>query len=168
MNIREVSPEVYQAEGPAVWASRENIEFLKQRARESPRGRARLCAHPGPEDAVHEMLIALSRATAIRPHIHPGNVESVHVIEGEMDAYLFTEQGEILETVRLGAFPTGKPFYYRMTVPLYHTWVPLTELVVVQEVTRGPFRRDNMVPAPWAPPEGPDGKLRAYLDGLRA
>ena len=53
MQIRTINPEVYQAEGPVVWATKENIEFLKARALENPRGRARLCAHPNSEDSLH-------------------------------------------------------------------------------------------------------------------
>lgn len=167
MEIRTVSPEVYQAEGPVVWASRANVEFLKQRAAESARGRARLCAHPGPDDRTQEMLIALTRDNYIHPHIHPGKVESFHLVEGRMTVVLFNEDGSVLEVVPMGDVASGRPFYYRMTVPLYHTQIPETDFVVFQEVTQGPFTRD-VVLAPWAPAEGPDGKLRAYIEDLLA
>lgn len=165
MNIRTISLEVYQAEGPVVWATRENVEFLKERALESPRGRARLCSHPGPDDPTQEMLIALTRENYIHPHIHPGKVESFHLVEGLMTVFLFDEQGNVIESVPLGDLGSGRPFYYRMTVPLYHTQIPESDVVVFQEVTRGPFTRD-VVLADWAPAEGPDGKLKAYLEDL--
>lgn len=165
MKIRAVSPEVYQAEGPVVWANKENVEFLKERATESPRGRARLCAHPGPEDQTQEMLIALTRQNYIHPHIHPNKVESFHLVEGLMTVVLFNPDGRIIETVPMGDVASGRPFYYRMTVPLYHTQIPETDLVVFQEVTQGPFTRD-VVLADWAPSDGPDGKLKAYIEDL--
>lgn len=168
MNIRTVNPEVYQAEGQVVWANRENINFLKARASENPRGRARLCAHPGPNDSTHEMLVALTKSNWLRPHIHPGKVESFHCIEGEMLVFLFRNDGSILEVIPMGDLNSGKAFYYRHTISTYHTLIALTDLVVFQEVTQGPFSKDGTVLAPWAPAEGPDGKLQAYLEGLRS
>ncbi len=168
MNIRTINPEVYQAEGQVVWANRDNINFLKQRASENPRGRARLCAHPGPNDSTHEMLVALTKNNCLRPHIHPGKVESFHCIEGEMLVLLFRNDGSVLEAIPMGDLKSGKAFYYRHTISTYHTLIPLTDLVVFQEVTQGPFSKDGTVLAPWAPAEGSDGKLQAYMDDLRA
>lgn len=168
MHIKKCSLEVYQAEGDVVWATKENIDFLKQCAAESPRRRARMCAHPGPENSIHEMLVVLARDNYIHPHIHPGMTESFHCMEGCMDVVLFREDGEILEVVHMGAFGSGLPFFYRQTVPLYHTLIPCSDFVAFQEVTQGPFRRENTVLASWAPPEGPDGKLIAYIEELGA
>ena len=61
MIIRQMSPEVFQADGPIVRVTREDIRALKACAARSPRRRARICAHPGPDDATHEMLIVLAR-----------------------------------------------------------------------------------------------------------
>lgn len=168
MEIRTVNAEVYQAAGPVVWATRENIEFLKARALANPRGRARLCAHPDSEDSLHEMLVALRRDTGIQPHLHPNNVESVHMIEGRMTVVHFGADGSIGESVPMGDLASGRAFYYRMTRPLYHMWLPESDVMVCQEVTRGPFNRANTVFASWAPSDGPDGKLKEYLDDLRA
>ena len=167
MNIRTISPEVYQAEGPVVRASAEQVRFLKERAASNPRGRARLCAHPGPEDPTHEMLVVLRADNWIRPHYHTRMVESFHCIEGEMLVLLFREDGSVLETIRMGDQRSGRDFYYRQTVPLYHTLIVLTDFVVFQEVTQGPFRRENTILAPWAPAEGTD-ELRGYIQDLRA
>lgn len=167
MNIRTVTPEVYQAEGQVVWATQENIQFLKKRAAENPRGRARLCAHPNSEDRTHEMLVALRNDNWLQPHYHTGMVESFHCVDGRMLVILFKEDGSVLETVHMGDYKSGRPFYYRQTTPLYHTLIVLTDFVVFQEVTQGPFRKGNTVLAPWAPAEGADGKLRAYIEDLR-
>jgi cupin fold WbuC family metalloprotein len=166
MEIRKINDEVYQAEGKVVWATRENLEFLHQRAAENPRGRARLCGHPGPEDPTHEMLVVLSRKNFIRPHIHPGKTESYYVMQGRMIVVLFQPDGSVLEAVPMGDLASGRAFYSRMTVPLFHTFLPLTDYVAFQEVTQGPFRRD-VISAPWAPEEGQDGKLQKYLEDLR-
>ena len=166
MNIRPVSPpEVWQAEGPVVWASKENIEFLKEKALESSRGRARLNAHPTPEDPTQEMLLALTRDNWIHPHKHPGKVESFLVVDGLITVILFDDDGNIIEVVPMGDVEYGRSFYYRQTEPLFHTQIPESDVVVFTEVTQGPFTRE-VINAPWAPEEGPDGKLKAYLENL--
>jgi cupin fold WbuC family metalloprotein len=163
LNIRTVTPEVYQAEGPVVWANKENVEFLKEKASESTQGRARLCAHPGPDDPTQEMLIALTRENYIHPHVHPGKVESFNLVEGLMTVFLFDEDGNVIETVPMGDMASGRSFYYRQTEPLYHTQIPESDIVVFQEVTQGPFTRE-MTLAEWAPSD--DDGLREYLLNL--
>jgi len=167
MNIKPLSLEVYQAEGEVVWATRENVDFLKERAAESQRRRARMLAHPGSDDSIHEMLVVLARDNYIHPHIHPNKTESFHMVEGRMNVILFHEDGEILEVVRMGDTTSGLPFFYRQTRPIYHTIIPLTEFVAFNEVTPGPFDASDLKLAEWAPAEGPDGKLKAYIDDLR-
>ena len=148
MEIRTLSTEVHQAEGPVVYTTRTDIEFLKEQAAKSPRGRSRICAHPGPDDRTHEMLVVLRRDNYIHPHLHPGKVESFHVIEGLITVVLFNEDGTILEVVPMGDFTSGRPFYYRQSRPLFHTQIPESDFVVFQEVTQGPFTRDTVL-APW-------------------
>lgn len=165
MEIQSLSLEVHQAKGPVVWTKRADIEFLKQQAAQSARGRSRICAHPGPDDRTHEMLVALRRDNYIHPHLHPGKVESFHVIEGLITVVIFEEDGRVSEVIPMGDFASGRPFYYRQTKPVFHTQIPESDFVVFQEVTQGPMTRDTVL-APWAPPEGPDGKLQAYIEAL--
>lgn len=165
MHIREVNPEVYQADGPVIGVTREQMNFIKDRAAENPRGRARLCSHLGPDDATHEMLICLGRQNDIHPHVHPGKVESFHIMEGLMTVVLFEDDGNILDVVPMGDYASGKAFYYRQQRPIYHTLLPQTDYVSFQEVTQGPFSRDNTVLAPWCPADEPG--LHAFLDELR-
>ena len=75
--------------------------------------------------------------------------------------------GEILEVVQMGDLASGLSCYYRQTKPLYHTIIPLTDFVAFTEVTPGPFDPSGTVLADWAPAEGPDGKLRAYINDLQ-
>lgn len=166
MRIEEKSLEVYQADGEVVWATKEDIEFLKKRADQSPRRRARLLAHPASDDPMHEMLVVLARDNYIHPHVHPGVTESFYVMDGRMDVILFRDDGEILEVVRMGSFDSGLPCFYRQTVPLYHTIIPRSDFVAFKEATQGPFRPDNTVLAEWAPAEGDNGKLKAWIEQL--
>lgn len=165
--MKQVSREVFQAEGPIVRVSAAEIQVLKDRALEGPRARARICAHPGPNDATHEMLIVLGRNNEIRPHKHPGKVESFHVIEGSMAVVQFDDDGNVFDLLRMGSYDSGRAFYYRQTESFYHTILVETDYVIFQEVTQGPFSREGTVLAPWAPVEGAGGELAAYIKELR-
>jgi cupin fold WbuC family metalloprotein len=166
MRMREIGPAVYQADGPIVGVTRDEIGFLKEKAIQSVAGRARLCAHPGPQDATQEMLIVLGRTlTYIHPHVHPGKVESFHVMEGKMTVVFFEDDGRILEALPMGDFASGRAFYYRQQRSIYHTILPETDYVAFQEVTQGPFSRENTVLAPWCPAEKTG--LQGFIDDLR-
>jgi cupin fold WbuC family metalloprotein len=168
MQIKTLSPEVHQAEGRVVWATKENIDFLKKHAAESSKRRSRLLAHPDPGNSIHEMLVVLARDNYIHPHVHPKKTESFHLIEGRMNVVLFEDDGEILDVVHMGDLGSGLPCFYRQTEPIYHTIIPQTDFVAFTEVTPGPFDPDDTVLADWAPAEGEDGKLRGWIEELDA
>jgi cupin fold WbuC family metalloprotein len=168
MQIKTLSNEVHQAEGRVVWATKENIEFLKQYAEKSTKNRSRILAHPDGQNSIHEMIVCLGRDTYIHPHIHPGKTESFHLVEGRMNVVLFEEDGEILQVVKMGDLESGLPCYYRQTEPIYHTIIPQTDYVTFTEVTPGPFDPDDLVHAEWAPAEADDGKLVEFIKDLDA
>ena len=70
MNLCKVNEEVFIAVDPIVRFGDEEIAFLKQRAQANARKRARICAHKTNDDALHEMVIAISAASYIHPHKH--------------------------------------------------------------------------------------------------
>lgn len=147
---------------------RSDIATLKAMAKANARRRVRLCAHPGTEDALHEMLIVHARGNYVPPHRHPGKSESYHVIEGELDVLVFDDAGTVIDVVGLGAPDGAKPFYYRLSAPRFHTVIPRTDWVVFHEITNGPFRREETIFAPWAPgenapPEDQQARLAAWL-----
>ncbi len=81
-NWQEVSPDVFYTTRSLVQVSEADLQWLQDKARVSPRGRARLCAHPDPDASVHEMLICLARTTYVRPHRHQRS-ESAHIIRAQ-------------------------------------------------------------------------------------
>src|SRR5207237_5887111 len=103
-----ITPEVFIADSEIVRVSQEDIEFLKQKVKTSPRGRVRLCAHPGNTDLLHEMFIVLCEETYIRPHRHFNKSESFHILEGAADIVLFDEHGHIEEVIPMGDIASGK------------------------------------------------------------
>ena len=53
----------------------QDISFLKSNANKIGK-RIRICTHSDDKDKLHEMFIALSRSTYIRPHKHYNKSES--------------------------------------------------------------------------------------------
>lgn len=163
MNLRKVNEEVFIAEDSIVQLGDEEITFLKRQAQRNTRQRARICGHKTNDDALHEMIIAVSASSYIRPHKHIGKSESFHVVEGEVDVAVFDETGAVADVIQLGAIGSGRKFYYRLAEGEFHTLLIRTEFLVVHEVTNGPFDRDRTVLAPFAPPEDQIDQARDYM-----
>lgn len=149
MNLKEINQEVFYTENSITKVDSSVIDFLKVKAGENPRKRARLCSHLTTDDALHEMIIVHAKDAYVRPHKHIGKSESFHVIEGELKVLIFDQAGKVIETIEMGDLLSGKTFYYRLSEPLFHTVVPLSDFVVFHEVTKGPFRSEDCVFAEW-------------------
>jgi cupin fold WbuC family metalloprotein len=162
------SAEVRYATDAIVLVDAGDVRDLKAAAGENARRRIRLCAHHGIDDRVHEMLIVHASGTYVRPHKHQGKSESFHVIEGEVDVVVFADDGGVADVIRMGAFASGRPFFYRIAEPLYHTLLIRSDVLVFHETTSGPFQRADTVFAPWAPEDSEGDGVRRYLAELEA
>ena len=157
------SAEVIYAGETVVTADAGAIDELKRAAAGNPRRRIRLCAHDGVGDSLHEMLIVHERSCYVRPHKHVGKSESFHVIEGEVDVVIFDEDGAVSRVIQMGSFASGRPFFYRIAEPLFHTLLIRSEVLVFHETTGGPFRREDTIFAPWAPEDSDADGVRRFL-----
>ena len=153
MRIRKANDEVFYADEPIVRVGSPEIEFLKERAEQNERKRARLCAHTCTDDKLHEMVIVLKKEAYIRPHKHLNKTESFHIIEGMVDVVIFDEDGRIVDVVEMGDYSTARNLYYRLSDPYYHTVLIRSDFLVFHETTDGPFDRSKSIFAPWAPEE---------------
>jgi cupin fold WbuC family metalloprotein len=147
----ERAPGVFYTSRPFVLADAALLAFLKAAAARTPLRRARLCAHPDPGAAQHDMLIVSAAGTYVAPHRHPVKTESFVVLEGEADCLLFEADGRIADVVRMGSTGSGQPFFYRMPVNRYHSLAIRSEVLVFAESTMGPFSSAATENAPWAP-----------------
>ncbi|WP_439629721.1 WbuC family cupin fold metalloprotein [Gemmata sp.] len=164
--VRVLSNEVLVATTGVVRVTAADAAEVVRRGTSSERKRARLCAHPAATDPLHEMLICLARGTYIRPHRHSGKSESFHVIEGELDVVLFDDGGTVRDVIRMGPYPSGRTFFYRLAEPTYHTVLVTTPHVLFHETTSGPFDPAGSEFAPWSPAEG-EPAADEYLAALR-
>lgn len=151
MALIQHSPEVFLAPGPVAAIGPGDIDVLRAAVDASPRGRVRINLHPDSSALLHEMFIAIKPGSYIRPHKHPGKSESFHLVHGAVDVVVFDDAGGIAEVVQLGQ--PGGAFYYRMSEPLFHTLVIRSDLLIVHEITNGPFDRGGTVFADFSPEE---------------
>jgi len=165
IKIHKESDEVLYPEEDVVFLQIAETQELKRLASLNPRHRVRLCAHRSPKDSLHEMFIVHMRDCFVRPHKHLGKVESMAVLEGEVDVVLFDEDGSIRRLIQMGTPSSGKVFYQRLADPIYHTLLIRSEFLVFHEITEGPFLRESTVFPDWAPSQ-PGVATDAFLDRL--
>ena len=139
------------------------VDFIKQSATKNARGRARICAHRGPIDTLHEMLIAMRSGSYIRPHRHHQKIESFHLVDGSVDVIIFNDDGGIADVVELSI---NGNFYYRLDSPRYHTLLVHSPMLVIHEITNGPFDLKMSDFASFSPVEG-DSLVSDYIDQLK-
>ena len=166
VRARTESAEVRYASDDVVLVDATDVARLKREAEHNPRHRIRLCAHDDVESRLHEMLIVHARDTYVRPHKHLGKSESFHVIEGDVDVVLFDDHGSVTDVIPMGAFSSGRPFFYRIAKPLFHTLLIRSAVLVFHETTGGPFRRNDTEFASWAPEEGDTAGVQRFLADL--
>jgi cupin fold WbuC family metalloprotein len=168
VRARAESAEVRYATDAIVLVDAADVARLEQEAAENPRRRIRLCAHHSVDSPLHEMIIVHTRDTYVRPHKHLGKSESFHLVEGKVDVVVFEEDGGVADVIAMGPFASGRPFFYRIAEPLFHTLLIRSDVVVFHETTGGPFRRADTVFAPWAPEDGDVAAVRRFLADLEA
>jgi cupin fold WbuC family metalloprotein len=166
VSLIQTSPEVFLAQGSIATVGDEDIAQLRQAVRQTPKRRVRINAHPASSDALHEMIIAIEPGSYIRPHMHPEKSESFHIIEGQVDIVIFSEHGEIERIVSLAAHGGGHPFYYRMSTAHFHTLVIRSDLLVVHEITNGPFLPSGTIYASFAPEESDESGAALFQSEL--
>lgn len=166
MNIKEINHEVFYIKEDIIDISNKDIVFLKTKAANNKRARARLCTHPSIESSLHEMLIVMAKKTYVRPHKHLGKGESFHIIEGNLKVVIFDEEGNVWRVINMGDYHSKDKFYYKLSADYFHTVIPLSNFVIFHETTNGPFKREDTIYPEWAPLEDEDKAKKAYLNKL--
>lgn len=161
-----LNPEVLYTKVPITTADRSDIDVFKRLSSQNARQRVRLCAHGSPDDRLHEMLIVHERGAYVRPHKHPGKSESTHIIEGLVDVVVFDDDGQIERVIRMGDYASGRTFYYRMAIPVFHTLIIRSDVLVFHETTNGPFDRGDTVFAQWAPQDSDVDLISTFMASL--
>lgn len=129
---------------PVITLSSQDMETLKEKAQTAPLRRARYCLHHTEDDPVQEMVIAFCADSEVPVHRHMNKSESFHVISGELEIIFHDDEGKETRRILMGEPKSGLPFVYRLAAPMWHTVRPLSDFVVIHEVTTGPFVQGDM------------------------
>ena len=155
--------EVLFATDTIVQIDASDIAELKQKAKQNPRRRIRICAHSDIRDSIHEMLIVHEKNCYVHPHKHINKTETFHIIEGVADIILFNEEGHIDQSIPMGSFNSGRKFFYRLPPFRYHTLLIHSDVLVFHEITNGPFRAEETTLASWSPKETDLDAVSQYM-----
>jgi cupin fold WbuC family metalloprotein len=166
MKTTKFNEEVLFATDAIVQIDASDIAELKQKAKQNPRKRIRICAHKDTKDYIHEMLIVHEKSCYVRPHKHASKTESFHIIEGKVDIIIFHEDGTIDETISMGDITSGLKFFYRMPPSRYHMLLIHSDVLVFHEITNGPFMPEETIWAPWSPEETDVDVVSLYMAKL--
>lgn len=163
MKIHKISSETsYLAHPVAPRLGAAGIELLKENYLSSPRRRHRICFHQNPSVDLHDIVICYDSMSYIPPNKHIGKVESLLVLAGELDFFLFNESGEVYDYRRLGTAASGSAFYVRVPP---NTWHGLRakgpEPCVIKETISGPYDPLSLAWANFAPSEQ-DGQAKGF------
>ncbi|MBG0791670.1 MAG: WbuC family cupin fold metalloprotein [Desulfovibrionaceae bacterium] len=165
MKFTIVNDEVLFTDETVTTLDATDMEKLVGMASENQRQRVRLCTHRGTDDPLHEMFIIHGRDAYVRPHRHVRKDESFQVLSGEADIVFFADGGEVGEVVHLGDYASGLPFYCRIPCGAMHMVIIRSKVLVFCEATPGPFIREEMEFASWAPEDGADG-VWEFVEGV--
>lgn len=166
--LRRLNSDVFIAEDSFPSVGRDHFPFLRQHLGDSTTGRVRSCMHKVNEDRMHEMFIVFTGSNYVRPSLHVGKDESLHLVDGEADYFFFDPQGEVTDVVSLGSYGSPYQFYCRIPASTEHALLIRSNDIGIHETTPGPFRRSDTVFSSWSPEEGALAKVASFLDGLRA
>ena len=144
-----------------------SLSELKKMAASAPLRRARYCLHHDNHDIVHEMVIAFCRDSYVRPHKHTNKSESFHMIEGELLVVFFNEEGKVERAIAMKPKGQGGCFLYRLSCERWHTVIPLSEYVVIHEVTNGPFIKEDSIFPAWAPDDSRKEAVNEFIKGVK-
>ena len=159
--------EVYHSKENFFSLSKEDISMLISLAKNTTRGRIRYCSHSSDQEALHEMFIVHPKGAYIRPHKHLDKIESMLVIDGEVDYIMFDDNGKVDNIVNMGDFDTKKPFYQTIRKDKFHTLIIKSEWLVFLEITQGPFNRKDTVFADWSPTEGEKEEIVEFMEKVK-
>ena len=130
---------------------KKDLEYLKTIGSSNKSGKSRICSHKNINEKLHEMFIYHQKNYYVRPHRHFKKSESILILEGKADLVLFDDFGKVDDVIELENFSSGKTFYFRIDLSLFHMLLIKSKYIVFHEVTSGPFNKKDTEYAKWSP-----------------
>ena len=143
------------------------VDYLKQRARDEPRRRFRLCLHHSTADPVQDMMIVFCRHAYTCPHRFTDRAICYHMVEGDLTVFLFDDAGRLTRAVEMASPQSGKTFCLHLSSGQWHLAMATTEVAVVRETLPGPNLAGEAIEwATWAPGEENTEAVLAFIERL--
>ena len=145
--------------------NQQDIEEGFQKAERSLRKRHPKILHQQ-GDYHNKVFNFLLKGTYMRPHRHPSKekIEKMYLISGSFALLYFNNNGEVIEQHNLDV---GKKEYIEVPAKTWHTYIMLSERVLVYETMEGVYDlktwKDS---ATWAPEEN-DPEAQDYFSSLQ-
>ncbi len=130
------------------------MERAIAQSRQSPRKRIIFPLHKSDDATLHRMFNVAQPGTYIRPHWHrdPPKDETLVVIRGALAVLIFSDDGDIRQTIKLKAGTSQ--FGVDLVAGVCHTFICLESDTVVFEVKSGPYHKATDKDfASWVPAE---------------
>ena len=160
MRVDMSNKEVLVANAHPFYLDEEDIHLLQNFASMNISQKSRICSHKHDTDLLHEMFIYHKKDYYVRPHRHIQKSESIMILKGKADLVLFNDKGDIDEVIFLDEFSSGKAFYNRIDIPIFHSLIIRSDYLIFYEATTGPFKKQDTEFAIWSPEiGGPECKV---------
>ena len=139
-------------------------EYIQKAASSKRRRYPRILHNPG--DEFNRVINFMMEYSYMQPHLHPGKekIEKMYLVRGSFAVIFFNDNGKVENVCVL---EMGQCEYIEIPAFTWHTYVMLTEKVVVYETMDGKYCPDTWKKmAAWAPEENvPEGNH--YLELLK-
>lgn len=163
MKIKSISPETSYLNGQ--WSTglgAEGVNILKKKFNESERKRHRLCFHQNPSVYLHDIIISYDNSTYIAPNKHIGKSETILILEGKIEVFIFNDLGKCIRAITLGDKSSGLPFMLRMPPNTWHGLRCISETpCIMKETISGPYSKESLMWADFAPSEEENKKSKS-------
>lgn len=127
----------------------------------------KVCFHKNRNYPVQEMINFFYGFNYNRPHKHINQInESYHLIEGEMEIYLLSNNNKVFKKIKLKK--NSKNFrMFKINKPIYHFIVPSSKWLIYHEVTTGPWSSNLIKYASFAPENNDNDKGKKFYEQIK-
>ena len=165
--FKKLNNEVFYSVKKITEINSNDILFLKSNVDRTKKKRIRICTHLNEKNKLQEMFIALSKKTYIRPHKHFNKSESLHVIHGAADVVFFNNSGKVKKIISLSKTEKLSSMYYRVSEPVFHTFIVKSDCFIFHESTQGPLKKSDSLFAPWSPKDTELEKIKLFKQKIK-
>ena len=163
---KKESEEVFFSASIAEVYDYRTISKLRDLARKAPRRRARLCVHDRSDRLFQQMVIVHPKGAYVRPHLHKSREETLHVLEGLARLFRFDHQGKVIDSKLMGTYESRLPFLAMIPRGAFHCIQIQSPDLIFVESTLGPFKKDDLLEAPWSPDPLACEQVAEYMESL--